>query len=128
MVSLDGTVDEVAALFRVLLLELSVAARRQHEAKVAGLVAQLREAVVNERACPTGGAKQYWQGYRERQQYAVEVRGEGVHEDKVITGRGELLKYLGWKESSLRTKLAQGRGRLSVRRGTNFLTITRIEK
>ena len=124
MTTFDAAVRAISAYFDGLLPNLPVTMRSRSQQEFQLLLDRLHGCRAND----NHGAQKYWKTYRDNQKFSVETHGEGIFTEEVITGRDELLKLLGWKESTLRLRLSQNHGQLSVRKGSNFLTIKRIEK
>lgn len=75
------------------------------------------------------GRGRHWKRLRAEQLFEVAVRGQGVHH---VRGFEAMASELGWKISTLRSRLSSGYGTTSFERpadggGTELVTVTRLK-
>lgn len=91
--------------------ELVPHAPRAEQARYKDLIAELKaQSVVIFKPMGRGG---HWKFYRENQEFNVDIRGEGSH---VVRGVDNMAAFLGWKVTTLRSKLAVSKGTISTTR------------
>jgi hypothetical protein len=76
-----------------------------------------------------GGSAAYWQHYRATQKFQVIGSDDCAQDDPIyIVGWDALVEFTGFRPNTLRQRLAQGRGTLSIVQDGNVLKIVRIDK